>query len=389
VIEDTPTGVTAGVAAGATVWALCPCLRRRAPAGGRCHPAARPYGGAGRAAGHRLSLRRRPQDRTCLFGRHRVAGRAGWGFGGLSRGPAQTCPQKLGTSSERAVWARKFQVKTALSQRRMAMICYERRSVRKRFRCERPHVGRRRRRHALLQRGLVLGRQRALEGIPGLQALPVVSDRFGKLLCQAEVLGQQQGIAHGDIGRSEAAGAEEIVRLQGRIHRAQPREEPAGVVGGHLRRQAIRRLHVGVAQHQRLREGERGVAHVQPVQVRAISRVGHRNVEVAGAVARGQVLADGGRFGQTHRPVHEQRHRAQRVVGQEMAGVHPRRKRQHAQGVGQAQFFQQPKGAERAGADAVVQGDHGAECRRALRPGASPAGGTRPGSVRSSRERRG
>ena len=42
-----------------------------------------------------------------------------------------------------------------------------------------PDVRRWRRRHALLQRSLVLGRQRTLEGVPGLQALQVQAPEDG------------------------------------------------------------------------------------------------------------------------------------------------------------------------------------------------------------------
>ena len=53
------------------------------------------------------------------------------------------------------------------------------------------------------------------------------------------MLGQQQGIAHGDIGGGEAAGAEEIMRLQGHIHRAQPREAALARTGGRKRDAAV------------------------------------------------------------------------------------------------------------------------------------------------------
>ncbi|MNF04975.1 hypothetical protein D3C80_2046050 [compost metagenome] len=54
--------------------------------------------------------------------------------------------------------------------------------------------------------------------------------------------------------------------LQCGVDAAQAAEEPAGVVLDHLRLAALLRLEASVAQQQGLREGQGGLAEVQPVQ---------------------------------------------------------------------------------------------------------------------------
>ena len=139
----------------------------------------------------------------------------------------------------------------------------------------------------LIQRGLVLRLQRPLEGRSCLHALPVVGHGRWKLRRQLQVLCQVQGIGHGDVGGSEASGTQIWFVLQCSIHRPQPRQEPACVVRRHLWLQAVRRFEIAIAQYQRLRKGQRRIAHEQPVEIAAIGRVRRRHVQNARAVARG------------------------------------------------------------------------------------------------------
>jgi len=224
----------------------------------------------------------------------------------------------------------------------------------------RPHIRRRRGGDTLVQRGLMLRLQGALECRALFQPLVVMAHGIGKLRGQAQVISQHEGVVHRHIGRGEAAGAEEflLLLLQGGIHRFQPGEEPAAVVLRDLGLFAVLGLEVGVAQHQGLREGERGFAHVQPVQVGAMGRVCRRHIQLAGTVPCREVLAYRGGFGHAGVAIHQQGYGAQGVVGQEFAGQRAWRKGQHAQRVGQAQLLEHPQRPEGAGADAVVKGDH-------------------------------
>ena len=190
------------------------------------------------------------------------------------------------------------------------------------------------------------------------QPLVVVAYGIGELCCQAQVAGQHEGVVDGRIGCGEAAGAEKFLLLQGGVHGFQPGKEPAAVVLRDLGLFARLGFEVGIAQHQGLRKGQRGFAHVQPVQVSAIGWVRQRDVQLAGAVPCRQVLAYRRGLGHAGVAIHQQRNRAQGVVRQEFAGQRTWRKRQHAQRVGHAQLFEHPQGAERAGADAVVKRDH-------------------------------
>jgi len=223
----------------------------------------------------------------------------------------------------------------------------------------RPHVRRRRSGDTLRQRGLVLHLQGALEGRALLQPLVEIVHGIGELCCQAQVAGQHEGVVDRHIGCGEAAGAEEfLLLLQGGVHGFQPGEEPAAVVLRDLGLFALLGFEVGIAQHQGLRKGQSRFAHVQPVQVSAISWVRQRDVQLAGAVPCRKVLAYRCGFGHAGVAIHQQWHGAQGVVIQEFAGQRARRKGQHAQRVGHAQLFEHPQGAERAGADAVVKRDH-------------------------------
>ena len=110
-----------------------------------------------------------------------------------------------------------------------------------------------------------------LEAGPGLQPRPIGRDGRRELSVEAELLSQQQRVAHRDVRRREPPGAQLVGVLQRPIHGPQPRQEPLGVVVGH--HLGLAGLEAAVAQHQRLREGQRRLAEMQPVQPGAIGRI--------------------------------------------------------------------------------------------------------------------
>src|SRR4051794_26421437 len=117
----------------------------------------------------------------------------------------------------------------------------------------------------------VLGRQRGLlcflcplvTGTRG-EPRPIVHRLRRELLRQAEQGGKQQGIADGDICRSEPARGVEAT-LQPPQTLAQAGEEPALVILRHLWQPTFRWLETPVAKHEGLREGQRRLAEVQAV----------------------------------------------------------------------------------------------------------------------------
>lgn len=97
-----------------------------------------------------------------------------------------------------------------------------------------------------------------------------------------------------DDGSGEAVCREPVALFHGLLHRAQPRKEPALVVLGHLGLAPFGWLEVGVAQHQGLREGQRGIAHVQPVEVGGEVCLLRLHGQARPGVQGAQVFADGG-----------------------------------------------------------------------------------------------
>src|SRR5438105_14003168 len=105
---------------------------------------------------------------------------------------------------------------------------------------------------ALLPRRLRLCRQYALKAFARLQAPPVGEDGRLELGREPEVIGEQQRIADRHVRSGEAVGAEELRSLEQGVQRAQPRQEPAGVVLDDLRLFALGGLVAPVTQDQGL-----------------------------------------------------------------------------------------------------------------------------------------
>src|SRR5258707_14013713 len=94
----------------------------------------------------------------------------------------------------------------------------------------RPHP----RLHALFDAGLLFRRYGALVTLALLQPVPISPDIRPKILVEANITGQPQGIADRDIGGGKAAGAQRFGVRRGGLDRAQPAEEPFGVISRDL-----------------------------------------------------------------------------------------------------------------------------------------------------------
>jgi len=138
------------------------------------------------------------------------------------------------------------------------------------------------------------GKTLAMFGGPLLQALPVGLGGRPPLRLHLQVRRQHQRIAHGHVGSGEAVCREPVAPFHGLLHGAQPRKEPALVVLGDLGLAPFGWLEVRIAQHQGLREGQRGIAHVQPVEVGRKARLLRLHGQARPGVQGGQVFADGG-----------------------------------------------------------------------------------------------
>ncbi|VWX61921.1 hypothetical protein VARIO8X_50548 [Burkholderiales bacterium 8X] len=205
---------------------------------------------------------------------------------------------------------------------------------------------------------LLLRAQGRLKSRPSLQPRPIGLDRRREALVEAEVLGEQQGIADRHVRGGEAPRTQELALGQERLQRAKAREEPLAVVLRNLRLAALAGLEVGIAQHQRLRKGEGGFTEMQMVEVGTERRIGDVDIEPARRETGRQVLADGGRFGHPQVAVKECRNGSERVDRQVRTRMHARRKRQHPELVVESDLLQHPERPKRTCADAVVQGDH-------------------------------
>ena len=171
---------------------------------------------------------------------------------------------------------------------------------------------------------------------------------------QAEDAAQVERIADRDVGNGKTPGDQVVAVLKKRVQAAQPGQEPLRVVLSHgalLRR----RLEGRVAQVDGLREGQRRVRLLQPVQVVAVLPVRGLEAQTIVGIAVDQVLADGDRLGHRSVAIGEIRHRAQRVQLEEVLVEEPRRERQHLEVVGQAELFQGPERTQGAGATAMPE----------------------------------
>src|SRR5689334_23973577 len=95
------------------------------------------------------------------------------------------------------------------------------------------------RRDILLHPGLALRRHRPLVAVALLQTLPISRDVGTKILGEPNVAGKPQRVAVDDVGGGEAPGAQPFGIRRRRLHRAQPAEEPFGIVAGDLRVAAL------------------------------------------------------------------------------------------------------------------------------------------------------
>ena len=180
-----------------------------------------------------------------------------------------------------------------------------------------------------------------------------------------------QRVADRDVGHGEAFAAEPFARADRGGDGAKARAEPARVILRHLRLAPLGRLETGIAEVDRLREGERGLPEMQPVQIGAVFGLDGIEREGVRAVPRRGPMADGRRFRHPQMPVHQQRHRAERIVVEITRRLLPRREGQHAQAVGKPRLLQRPERPERARVGGMVQNDGG--LGHGISPGATLA----------------
>src|SRR6516162_5915536 len=115
--------------------------------------------------------------------------------------------------------------------------------------------------------------ERPLETFALLQALPIGGDVGPEIYSKSYPVGKPQRVTDDDIRRGEAVRRERIGPGGGGLDGAQPSQEPFGVVGRDLRTAPFFGLQPGIAQYERLRKGQRGVAEIHPVQECAVSRL--------------------------------------------------------------------------------------------------------------------
>ena len=146
----------------------------------------------------------------------------------------------------------------------------------------------------------------------------------------------------GDIGNREAPGAEIVARFQRGLQHPQPGEEPDPVILHDLRHLPFLRLQVAVAEYQRLREGQRRVAAVQPVEPEGVVRLVRRDPERRRAVAVHEVVADGPGLRHPGVAVDQAGHRAERIDLLVVLVVGAGRKLQRHQLIVEPHLFQRP-----------------------------------------------
>lgn len=180
-------------------------------------------------------------------------------------------------------------------------------------------------------------------------------------LAQAKASGELDREGDGDVGHREPVFQKVIpsVREAG-LGQPQPGEEPCRVILHDLRLPPLFRLEPPVAQDERLREGQRGIRVVQPVEIGAVFRVPGGHGESAAAVAHREVDGNRAGFGHPSLAVHQQRHGAERVLRKERLPQHARGEGEHLQLVIQPEFFQGPERPEGSCVVAVPELDHGA-----------------------------
>ena len=96
------------------------------------------------------------------------------------------------------------------------------------------------------------------------------------------MIGEQQRIADRHLRSGEAVGAEELRLLEQGVQRAQPRQEPAGVVLDDLLLLALGGLVAPVTQDQGLGKRQRRLAEMQEVEVGAERVLARLDIQVAG-----------------------------------------------------------------------------------------------------------
>ena len=118
------------------------------------------------------------------------------------------------------------------------------------------------------------------------------------------------------------------------------------------------RLKLAVAQHQRLRKRQRGVAKVHPVQEGAVGGIVEADDQRRRAVFGAEIMTDGGGLGHPGVTVDQIRNGAERIEREIILGKHPRRERQHLELIRPSYFLQHPQRPERTSGVAVVERDH-------------------------------